>query len=182
VTAARALPAVALAALLASCGSERPPMREGAPVSGSAGAPRTSGFEAGPPRTLPAEPAGYERNPRVLREGERLYGWMNCGGCHGGLGGGGIGPPFADDDWIYGGDPANVFQSIVQGRPNGMPAFGGRLPDREIWKIVAFVRSLAGEPGSPPAPGRAPPPPGGDAGPDADAAGEQPTDAPESAP
>ena len=35
-------------------------------------------------------------------------------------------------------------QSILQGRPNGMPAFGGKLPESEAWKIAAFVRSLSG--------------------------------------
>jgi cytochrome c oxidase cbb3-type subunit 3 len=73
---------------------------------------------------------------------------FNCAGCHGARGGGGIGPPFADAEWIYGGEPQNVFQSVVQGRPAGMPAFGGQIPDEQVWKIVAFVRSLAGGPES----------------------------------
>ena len=67
---------------------------------------------------------------------------MNCAGCHGARGGGGIGPPFADNDWIYGGAPGQIFASIAQGRPNGMPSFGGRLPSESIWRIVSFVESL----------------------------------------
>jgi cytochrome c oxidase cbb3-type subunit 3 len=79
--------------------------------------------------------------------------WQACGllvlpllGCtpdHGGAGGGGIGPLLADADWIYGGDPANVFLSIVQGRPHGMPSFAGQIPDDQVWKIVAYISSLA---------------------------------------
>ena len=42
------------------------------------------------------------------------------------MGGGGIGPPLMDDRWIYGSAPENIYASIVQGRPNGMPAWGGR--------------------------------------------------------
>lgn len=78
---------------------------------------------------------------QVVAEGRRLYQWFNCVGCHGLQGGGGIGPPFADRDWIYGRAPANIFQSIVQGRPAGMPSFR-MLETDEVWKLVAYVRSL----------------------------------------
>jgi cytochrome c oxidase cbb3-type subunit III len=79
----------------------------------------------------------------AVHEGERYYMAFNCAGCHGGLGGGGIGPPFLVERFIYGSQPANIFQSIVQGRPHGMPAYGGKAPDEVIWKIVAYVQSLA---------------------------------------
>lgn len=81
----------------------------------------------------------------ALADGRRLYTWFNCAGCHGTLGGGGIGPPLRDGEWIYGSDPASVFQTIAQGRPDGMPAFGGLVPDEQIWRIVRYVRSLGGE-------------------------------------
>ena len=74
-------------------------------------------------------------------EGRRLFLWMNCAGCHGARGGGGIGPPLLDADWIYGREPANVYQSIVQGRPYGMPSYARLSPD-QVWQIVAYVRSL----------------------------------------
>jgi cytochrome c oxidase cbb3-type subunit 3 len=104
----------------------------------------TSDLQAGSPIR------GETRNPlegdqRALAEGERLYLWMNCAGCHGAKGGGGMGPPFRDADWIYGRDPAALHQSIRQGRPNGMPAFGGKLPDAQIWQIVLYVEKLADE-------------------------------------
>ena len=57
-------------------------------------------------------------------------------------GAGGIGPPLIKQQWIYGGEPANVFDTIVKGRPNGMPSWGGRIPEYQIWQIVAFVESL----------------------------------------
>jgi cytochrome c oxidase cbb3-type subunit III len=142
----RAAAAVLGAALLAGCEAEVPPMRESPPAAGQRAAPQTGDLQAGPERPIAFLDAGYESNPRAVQQGERLYMWMNCVGCHGALGGGGIGPPFADGDFIYGSAPANIFQSIVQGRPNGMPAYGGRLANQEIWKIVAYVRSIAGEP------------------------------------
>ncbi len=75
------------------------------------------------------------------RKAQRLFTWYNCAGCHSN-GGGGIGPPLIKNDWIYGGEPANLFDTIVKGRPNGMPTWGGRIPEYQIWQIVAYVRSM----------------------------------------
>ena len=50
----------------------------------------------------------------------------------------------ADDEWIYGSDPANIFATITEGRPNGMPPFRGRLPNYQVWELVAYVRALGG--------------------------------------
>jgi cytochrome c oxidase cbb3-type subunit 3 len=44
--------------------------------------------------------------------------------------------------WIYGGEPENIFDTIVKGRPNGMPAWGEKIPEYQIWKIVAWVRAM----------------------------------------
>jgi cytochrome c oxidase cbb3-type subunit III len=107
----------------------------------AAGTVRTSELVAGPDiMNVPMDNA-WRENPYVLAEGKRLYQQFNCAGCHGLNGGGGMGPPFADGDWIYGSSPAVVYQSIVQGRPEGMPAFTRLSPDI-TWKIVAYVRSL----------------------------------------
>jgi cytochrome c oxidase cbb3-type subunit 3 len=78
-----------------------------------------------------------------LAQGRQLYLAFNCAGCHGGAGGGGIGPPLADAHWIYGGSDANIYATIIQGRPNGMPAFGPSLQGEAVWKLAAFVRSLS---------------------------------------
>ena len=85
----------------------------------------------------------YAGDALALAEGRDLFMGMNCAGCHGPSGGGGIGPPFADADWIYGGQPENIVESILQGRPNGMPSFAGRLPAASAWKIAVYVESLA---------------------------------------
>lgn len=76
----------------------------------------------------------------AISEGQRLFNWYNCSGCHAN-GGGGIGPPLIKTEWIYGGEPANIFDTIVKGRPNGMPSWGGRIPQYQIWQLVAFIRS-----------------------------------------
>ena len=95
----------------------------------------------------------YEVNAYALAEGKRLFGWYNCNGCHAN-GGGDKGPPLMDDTWIYGSEPANIYATIVEGRPNGMPSFGGHIPDNEVWEIVAYVRSMSGLASSTAAPNR----------------------------
>jgi cytochrome c oxidase cbb3-type subunit 3 len=49
-----------------------------------------------------------------------------------------------DANWIYGSQPQNIHDTIVEGRPNGMPSFRGRIADYQVWEIVAYVRSMSG--------------------------------------
>ena len=97
--------------------------------------------------------AHYERNAYAVATGKRLFTWYNCNGCHGG-GGGGSGPALMDDVWIYGSEPMAIYQTIAFGRPNGMPAFGKRVPEDQLWQLVAYVRSLSGQVAKDVAPGR----------------------------
>jgi len=83
-------------------------------------------------------------NAWEMSQGERLFGWYNCAGCHGRNGGGGMGPALMDDRWLYGDKPDQVFQTIMEGRPNGMPSFKGRIPEDQVWQLVAYVRSMSG--------------------------------------
>lgn len=127
-----------------ACNRDARPIVTGGPTEGiGRAAVRTSELVAGGRTDHGMLRNPFEGQKNVLAEGERYYGWFNCAGCHGGAGGGGIGPPLADKDWIYGGEPGHIFLSIVQGRPNGMPSFGGQIPDEQVWKIVAFVSSLS---------------------------------------
>lgn len=108
-----------------------------------------------PGRTLPEVAVRNiaEERAQDLAEGARLYRAYNCVGCHA-HGGGGIGPALMDDNWIYGSRPENIHDTIVEGRPNGMPSFGGKLPDYQIWQITGYVRSLSGLAPRPASPGR----------------------------
>ncbi len=85
----------------------------------------------------------YDDNAYATSEGQLLFEQMNCSGCHAN-GGGGMGPPLMDDEWIYGSRPDQIFASIAEGRPNGMPSWKSRLNDQQIWQLVAYVRSLSG--------------------------------------
>lgn len=93
-----------------------------------------------PPRSLSNK---YEESAYATSEGQKLYEQYHCSGCHF-HGGGGIGPPLMDDQWVYGSDPQNIRSVIIEGRPNGMPSFRGKIPDHQVWQIVAYVRSLSG--------------------------------------
>jgi cytochrome c oxidase cbb3-type subunit 3 len=95
----------------------------------------------GPSRPKMPVTGNYEGNAYAINEGQRLFNWYNCSGCHAN-GGGGMGPPLIDDYWIYGSEPDNIHETILEGRPNGMPAWAGRIPDYQVWQLVAYVRSL----------------------------------------
>jgi len=83
----------------------------------------------------------YDGDAKAIQEGRRMYAWMNCKGCHA-EGGGGIGPILWDDQWRYGGRGIDIAESILYGRPDGMPSFAGHLPEDQVWRIVAYVQSL----------------------------------------
>jgi len=95
----------------------------------------------------------YDENAYALSEGKRLFSNFNCSGCHA-HGGGGMGPPLMDEKWIYGAAPEQIAATIVQGRPNGMPSFQGKIPDFQVWQLAAYVRSLSGLASTGAAPGR----------------------------
>jgi cytochrome c oxidase cbb3-type subunit III len=95
----------------------------------------------------------YEENAYHISQGQRLYVWFNCNGCHAN-GGGDSGPPLMDDRWTYGGQIENIVQTIREGRPNGMPSFRGKVPDDQIWQIAAYIRSMGRNVPKPAAPGR----------------------------
>lgn len=84
----------------------------------------------------------FGADPQVRTIGSQLYLSYNCIDCHGMDGSGAMGPSLADGRWRFGGTANEVFESIYQGRPEGMPAWGGRISDADIWRLVAYVRSL----------------------------------------
>jgi cytochrome c oxidase cbb3-type subunit III len=125
---------------------------------GSTAAPRPARIPAdqlldqiplGAPPGEPVSLAASIRNPfegdaQAVQEGKALFGAMNCVYCHGGQASGLIGPALNGQGWRYGGAPAQIYNSIHDGRPKGMPAWGARLPPDQIWKLVAYVESLGG--------------------------------------
>jgi cytochrome c oxidase cbb3-type subunit 3 len=145
--AGRALLFAAVVGAMAGCSQEHRAFRELPPGSSSDSGVPLSELHPGGVSSSESTTVSYGDNAYALAEGRKLYMRMNCVGCHF-HGGGGIGPPLMDDEWIYGSDPSQIFKTIVEGRPNGMPTFKGKLDNQQVWQIVAFVRSLSGIEGS----------------------------------
>lgn len=146
----RALVAVAIAGLLACSGQ---PEKLAAGSSGGIPLPKDStlarvalGDLAGAARNtlLTSIRNPYTGNTGAIEAGGQLFIRMNCASCHGYDAKGGMGPDLTDTYWRYGGSPAEIYKSISEGRPQGMPAWGAMLPADEIWKLTAYVQSLGG--------------------------------------
>jgi cytochrome c oxidase cbb3-type subunit 3 len=84
----------------------------------------------------------YEGDKRAIDVGGQLFIGYNCMDCHGAEGSGAMGPSFQDGRWHFGGSPGEIFESIYQGRPDGMPAWGGRISNEQIWMLTAYLSSL----------------------------------------
>ncbi|MBV9773981.1 MAG: c-type cytochrome [Gemmatimonadetes bacterium] len=139
----RVLAALGAALALAGCDREKRDFREIPPGATAFPIVQTTDIQAGPKTTDPSAGA-YQESRWAVSQGQTLYEQYNCAGCHAPGGGGGMGPPLNDAEWIYGSDPENIFATIVEGRPNGMPSFRGKIDDAQLWQLVAYVRSLSG--------------------------------------
>jgi len=143
-TARRAIPAVFVAGLLAvgalAC-SDHPP---GDLAAAGAMPPMFTavGPVPGPPQNPPRRQNPYRDERGATAEGRVLFVRYNCSGCHGGRAGGGMGPSLRDPVWRYGNTDAQIFSTIAEGRDQGMPAWGTKVPEDQIWKLVAYVQSL----------------------------------------
>ena len=135
---------IAASVLLAACEREVRPFKELPVASSRSQKPVLSQLYPGAAAPQPAEESPFQNNAYGMAEGKRLFDAYNCSGCHS-HGGGGMGPPLMDDQWIYGSRPANIFETIVEGRPNGMPTFRDKIPDQQVWQLVAYIQSMSGQ-------------------------------------
>lgn len=68
----------------------------------------------------------------------------NCAVCHGGDGGGAFGfPNLTDNDWLYGGEPQTIKESIVNGRNGNMPAWGPIIGETKVQAVTEYILSLS---------------------------------------
>jgi cytochrome c oxidase cbb3-type subunit 3 len=147
------LVACALAALAACERHDQTSVQQAPPDHPSTQGTAVSGLFPGGGSPPPPDPNGakYEGNAQAVAEGKRLFDWYNCSGCHF-HGAGGIGPSLIDSSWIYGGKIDQIYASIYQGRPNGMPSWGAKLSTTEIWELAAYIRDAANKAASMPIP------------------------------
>lgn len=99
---------------------------------------------AGPQKPKKLNP--FTGNPDAIKEGRQLYLQTGCPGCHGSGGGGAMAgaTPLLGGRWKFGGDDETLFK-VIKGTYPGqtMPAvFGAVLKDEQIWKIIAWIRSV----------------------------------------
>jgi cytochrome c oxidase cbb3-type subunit 3 len=145
---------VSLLSVMPGCESQRRDLHPTATAStSSSGVVVGELWPGGVPAGIGSTLADYQENAYAMNEGKRLFDSYNCSGCHA-HGGGSIGPALMDAQWIYGSSPPNIFATIVEGRPNGMPSFRGKVPDFQVAQLVAYVRSMAGLAGKTSAPSR----------------------------
>ena len=84
------------------------------------------------------------KDPKALALGNSLFA-NNCVGCHGSDARGAKGfPNLTDNDWLYGGAPENIVQTITYGRQGVMPAWGAVLGGQGVAEVEAYVLSLSG--------------------------------------
>ncbi len=94
---------------------------------------------------MPVERVATE--PGAIAIGERLF-LNNCAQCHGSDARGGKGfPNLADGDWLHGGAPEKIKESIILGRTGMMPPMAAAVgtPD-EVKNLANYVLSLSGSP------------------------------------
>lgn len=81
---------------------------------------------------------------KAMGTARNLFG-LYCSTCHGSDARGARGfPNLTDSDWLWGGAPDTIHQSIVQGRNGVMPPWGAALGERGVEEVAAYVVSLSG--------------------------------------
>ncbi len=89
--------------------------------------------------------AELAKDAAAMRAGQRLY--LNyCATCHGSTATGAVGfPNLTDSEWLYGGKPETIKQSILDGRQGMMPPMGAALGDAQsVEEVAHYVMSLSG--------------------------------------
>jgi cytochrome c oxidase cbb3-type subunit III len=92
-------------------------------------------------------PEAMGRNPQAMAIGERLF-INNCATCHGSDARGSKGfPNLTDTDWLHGGTPEKIEESITKGRQGMMPPLGAAVGTADDMRNLAqHVLSLSGSP------------------------------------
>ena len=93
------------------------------------------------------KPEDVARDPQAKAIGERLF-MNNCSQCHGSDARGAKGiPNLTDADWLHGGTPEKITETLIQGRNGNMPPMAAAVGTGDDVKNVAnYVLSLSGSP------------------------------------
>lgn len=87
------------------------------------------------------------KDPQAMAIGERLF-MNNCAACHGSDARGSKGfPNLTDNDWLHGGTPADIQETITNGRVGQMPPMAAAVGSAEdVHNVANYVLSLSGSP------------------------------------
>lgn len=92
---------------------------------------------------LEQDAATLAENDQAMRIAKRVFA-NNCAVCHGTDGKGSYGfPNLTDNDWLYGGEPAQIAQSIHDGRSGVMPSWLSALGNEGVASMAAYVQALS---------------------------------------
>ncbi len=83
----------------------------------------------------------YHGNAEAIAKGAETWNTI-CVACHTAEGTGLVGPSLVDPYWKYGNSDAELFQTVSEGRPLGMPPWGPQLGTEKIWQVLAYVDTL----------------------------------------
>jgi cytochrome c oxidase cbb3-type subunit 3 len=92
-------------------------------------------------------PEDMSKDPQAMAIGERLF-MNNCAQCHGSDARGSKGfPNLTDGDWLHGGTPEKIKETITKGRLGNMPPMAAAVgtPD-DVKNVANYVLSLSGSP------------------------------------
>lgn len=93
-------------------------------------------------RDRPVTEIAYD--DEAVQIGRRLF-LQNCAQCHGSAARGGTGfPNLTDSDWLHGGTPEAIKETILHGRNNLMPPQVDFLGEQGLKEMTAYVLSLSG--------------------------------------
>ncbi len=83
--------------------------------------------------------------PRAMKMASRLFA-NNCAVCHAADGSGALGfPNLTDNDWLYGGSPEKIKETLVLGRQAAMPAWSAILGEKGINEVAQYVLNISGQ-------------------------------------
>jgi cytochrome c oxidase cbb3-type subunit III len=92
-------------------------------------------------------PEALAKDPQAMALGERLF-VNNCAQCHGSNARGSKGfPNLTDNDWLWGGAPETIMQTIREGRNGNMPPMAAAVgSSEEVRNVANYVLSLSDSP------------------------------------
>ncbi|XSG81035.1 MAG: c-type cytochrome [Methyloligella sp. ZOD6] len=151
--------------------AENAPAADSGTSVGTAPEPDTdaaaSGGDKAPTEVVESTEQGQLKNPyaddpeSVAEEGHKIYMGLGCNGCHGGTGGGGMGPPLTNPIWVYGSDGDTLFRFVTLGSDGyqkeynatrkgsenvvgPMPPMGGANIESadDLWKVISWIRTI----------------------------------------